>query len=507
MKKLFLFAVAVILMSNGAKALYYDFTALTPEGVELAYIIMDDGVSVEVCDPGTGSVNVDTLIIPSTVTDGDGNTYTVKAIAKNAFFMCYLKYVEIPETVETIKKDSFYNVSWIEKLVIGKGLKKIESHVFDWGKYSLKVYYRGTVDQWASIIFDDNPLKLYHYLYIEDTLLTNLVFADTTTKVSDNAFSGCWSIESVVFGDNLTDIGNNAFKNCTAIPSLSFGPAVESIGDSAFYGCKGVVKEMEFKGKIPPKFGSNVFQQVSSTMPVKVPCGTYDSYKAALPKTFTNIVEDTIPMLTVGAAVITMGSVEITEEPSCENLSATIEAVPAYGYTFAQWNDGNTTNPRTVSLYQDTVFTAYFDVNTYVVTVLSNNEQYGTVEGSGTYKYLDTVYLKAIPDTSNGCYFDTWDNGWLSNPLTVVVKSDTVITAIFGTKNGIEGAEMDNVEVLVKGRTIVVRNCEGEQVDIMDVNGRVLYTGRMQQGGYAVPSGGLYLVRVNNHRVQRVIVL
>jgi hypothetical protein len=37
-----------------------------------------------------------------------------------------------------------------------------------------------------------------------------------------------------------------------------------------------------------------------------------------------------------------------------------ITAVPAPGYWFRQWNDGDTTNPRTVFLTQDTLFTATF---------------------------------------------------------------------------------------------------------------------------------------------------
>ena len=38
-----------------------------------------------------------------------------------------------------------------------------------------------------------------------------------------------------------------------------------------------------------------------------------------------------------------------------------ITAVPAPGYWFRQWNDGDTTNPRTIVVMQDTAFTAYFE--------------------------------------------------------------------------------------------------------------------------------------------------
>ena len=42
----------------------------------------------------------------------------------------------------------------------------------------------------------------------------------------------------------------------------------------------------------------------------------------------------------------------------------TLTAEPNYGYHFLQWSDGNTDNPRTITLTQDTVFTAEFALTT-----------------------------------------------------------------------------------------------------------------------------------------------
>ena len=41
----------------------------------------------------------------------------------------------------------------------------------------------------------------------------------------------------------------------------------------------------------------------------------------------------------------------------------TIEAIPNYGYHFAQWSDGNKENPRTIVMTQDTAFAAEFAVD------------------------------------------------------------------------------------------------------------------------------------------------
>ena len=47
-----------------------------------------------------------------------------------------------------------------------------------------------------------------------------------------------------------------------------------------------------------------------------------------------------------------------------------IEAVANYGYTFSQWSDGVTDNPRTVVITQDTTITAIFTINHYPVVLL-----------------------------------------------------------------------------------------------------------------------------------------
>lgn len=51
----------------------------------------------------------------------------------------------------------------------------------------------------------------------------------------------------------------------------------------------------------------------------------------------------------------------VTGEGSYEpNTTITAKAIPTSGHTFKYWNDGNTDNPRTIVLTQDTILIAYF---------------------------------------------------------------------------------------------------------------------------------------------------
>lgn len=55
-----------------------------------------------------------------------------------------------------------------------------------------------------------------------------------------------------------------------------------------------------------------------------------------------------------------MGSAAVTTEPTWGNNSATITAYANSGYLFDHWSDGNTDNPRTISVTSDSALTAFF---------------------------------------------------------------------------------------------------------------------------------------------------
>ena len=69
------------------------------------------------------------------------------------------------------------------------------------------------------------------------------------------------------------------------------------------------------------------------------------------------------------------------------NSMVSISATPSSNaYAFYHWNDGNTLNPRTFRLTQDTSFSAFFTENwRYHVELHSGMPDWGSVEGEGDY--------------------------------------------------------------------------------------------------------------------------
>ena len=126
------------------------------------------------------------------------------------------------------------------------------------------------------------------------------------------------------------------------------------------------------------------------------------------------------------------------------NSATYISAEAFTGYHFTQWSDGATANPRRIIVASDTIFTAQFEVNGYTATILSNNDEIGSVTGSGFYDYRTTLILEAT--AIYGYHFARWNDGNTDNPRTLVITQDTTLTAIFVISQFAITVEAENSE-------------------------------------------------------------
>jgi hypothetical protein len=113
------------------------------------------------------------------------------------------------------------------------------------------------------------------------------------------------------------------------------------------------------------------------------------------------------------------------------NSTVNISAEANYGYHFVQWNDGDTTNPRLITMTHNATYTAIFTADTFTITVISSNGAYGSVSGSGTYNYNTPALISATP--FYGYHFVQWNDGNTDNPRTVTVTENTGYTAYFAS--------------------------------------------------------------------------
>jgi len=120
---------------------------------------------------------------------------------------------------------------------------------------------------------------------------------------------------------------------------------------------------------------------------------------------------------------------QVSEADYPQGSTFTFSAKPKSGWLFRQWSDGVTDNPRTLTLTQDSVLTAVFDL-------LPTTEHHAVINATGCgesmegdYLHRTEITLNAVPE--NGYRFARWSDNVTDNPRTIVLTRDTVLTASF----------------------------------------------------------------------------
>ena len=415
--------MAVAIMLLSLQAMAYDFS-YTHQGKTLYYdITSSNSVKVAACDT---TANGD-VVIPSSV-EYNGTTYSVTSIRNYAFKYCSgLTSVTIPNSV---------------------------SYIEDWA-----------------------------FSYCSG--LTSVTIPNSVTSIVRRTFEGCSGLTSITIPNSVTSIGDNAFNGCSGLTSVTIGNSLTSINERAFYGCTSLSSLVSL-ATIPPTIGNEAFPY-PNTCTVTVPCGSLAAYTT--PTCLWNIffpqriTESLSFELSVSANDEAYGRVEV-ETQSCE--VATITATPNEGYEFTAWNDGNTENPRTVSLTSDTAFMAIFTeaVSTPTITLTVNNE----AMGSASYT-LDGNTAVLTATANEGYNFLTWSDGNMENPRTVTITSDTTFMAIFTASSSSSLQEVNAREfVLYPNPAKSFVNLEFEALkentllQILDLNGRKVRTFDLKAG-------------------------
>ena len=255
MKTKFFLSILLSLITISASA--YDWMV---DGI--AYNRNSDGKTVTVTSGEGFGKTTGSLIIPEKITLGN-ITFTVTAIANRAFYYCSgLTDVTIGNSVTSIGKEAFYYCSGLTEVTIGNSVTSIGDNAFYYcsgltsviignsvtsiGKSAflfcdkLKNVYISSLESWCKINFgglNSNPLSNAHNLYMNGSLVTDLVIPNSVTSIGNYAFGGCSRLNSVTIPNTVTSIGSLAFWGCSRLTSVTIGNSVTSIGSSAFKGC------------------------------------------------------------------------------------------------------------------------------------------------------------------------------------------------------------------------------------------------------------------------------
>ena len=150
--------------------------------------------------------SVTVATIPASVSY-QGQELSVTSIDEGAFAYCGITGVSIPESVDSISNDAFFECKQLTELAIPNSVKAM-------------------------------GIEAFAYCYA----LTDVTFGSGLKTIPTSAFLGCAALPSITIPDNIERIEDTAFELCSALTTVTIGSGVTSIGSHVFQMCPSLVE-------------------------------------------------------------------------------------------------------------------------------------------------------------------------------------------------------------------------------------------------------------------------
>lgn len=308
MKKFFTFFVALVVTSAVMAGNVITYTAnwkLSEVSNEM--ICGDFGLHVD-------AFNVS--IVSHTFSDGVGTIVfsgDVTSVGYQAFaYSSGLTSVTIPESVTSIGDYAFLECPNLTTLAIPNEVTSIGNNAFckvnniaysgtasgaPWGAKCVNGYVEDELvypdaDKTAvvgcftsakgAISIPESVTRIGHDAFYNCTGVTSITIPEGVTSIGPSAFLLCTHLRSIVIPKGVTAIASDLFVGCLLLESVTLPEGVERLGSGVFSDCTSL-KELRVEAVNPPLVSpdAGTFSSVSKSIPVYVPAGSIESYKAA----------------------------------------------------------------------------------------------------------------------------------------------------------------------------------------------------------------------------------
>lgn len=407
----------------------------------------------------------------------------------------------------------------VTDLVIPDGTTEIKDYVFEGGRcfksvtipnsvtFIGKRAFSGCTDltavnisdlpAWMNINFATSatnplytPTNVYHNLYLNGELVTDLVIPDGTTEIKDYAFA-YGNFKSVTIPGSVTSIGNGAFENCTNLTSIEIPNSVTiidagafvrsgltsveisatSIGQNAFGSCTNLSSVAILDGVV--SIGPLAFSQCENLTSVEMPGSvTSIGYNAFV--SCTKLESVVIPN--------SVTSIESSTFASCYSLSSVTIPNSVTSIGLFAFRDCRSLTSLTIPNSVATIENYAFRGCTGLTEINSLNPVPPTVTSTSAFDSQNyTTATLNVPEGSLSAYqsAEAWKD------FLNIREAD------FG---GINKIADNNINVVSENGKIVIDGADNAVITVYNTNGQIVYSGtETTVGGLAQ---GIYIVQV-----------
>lgn len=330
---------------------------------------------------------------------------TVTSIGNYAFYRCdNLQSIAIPNSVTSIGVEAFAYCLQMASLTLSNSLTTIEEEAFAFCSHLTNINIPASVRNLGARPFRHCSGLTTLAVASGNTVYDSRNNSNAIIKKSNNSLVvGC---STSTIPNTVTSIGDDAFWDC-ALPNITIPSSVTRLGDGAFGYCQSLTS-ITLLSTTPPQLGADVFYHTNTSIPVYIPCGSTSAYQSSSSawQQFTNYIESFPYTIALTSSNATMGEASVTSQPTCSNPTATIQAVANPGFQFASWSDGNTQNPRNITVSSNVNLTANFTfensgIRINNVEITGDNETNFTAPGlTGTVTYDGNTHVLTLDNVS-----------------------------------------------------------------------------------------------------------
>ena len=250
------------------------------------------------------------------------------------------------------------------------------------------------------------------------------------------------SIPSSIVYNNITytvtTVGHYAFEMCQTLTSVIIPNSVNYIDIQAFAACHNLttvyycnnLSEVTIEAVTPPTLQSDYSNKVFdyAVQSFYVPCGSLEAYQSA--PYWSSVYKNEIkykPSLYSITTKAEKGYVSSPQNLTICDENVDITATPDRGCYFVRWADGNTENPRTIELTQDTTMEAIFD---YLLT--------GKCGKDSALIWTFEPASMALNITGKGALSENYTYGTFIESLTIGNEITSIGEWAFGESNNLK---------------------------------------------------------------------